>query len=52
VKRCWELSPERRPEISELRRDIDEFYRGSCSGGQQEGYYSQHEVAKGGMYNL
>jgi len=44
VKRCWDASPDSRPEFDAIRRDIDKFYRGS--GAEHEGYYSADAITR------
>jgi len=52
VKRCWDSSPERRPEFEEIRSNIDKFYRGYGAKQDNDGYYSQNEVTRAGMYGI
>jgi len=48
VMRCWDSSPERRPEFDIIRIKIDKFNRGLVD--KRDDYYSQDEVKGQEMY--
>jgi len=42
VRRCWDATPKRRPELAVIRRRIEQFYRGPVA--QHDGYYASNEI--------